>query len=348
MTTLAQALQDLLDKQASKSNTHTILFGLQSGDRRIDFRGSAGTTANVSFFTASITKMFTAALVLQLKDSGLLNLDATVQSILPHYDLSDLHTVKTTAYGPQLTVRQLLHQTSGLADYYEGDLARALKRGEDQAYDLQDVLDMTKVLPPQAAPDSGKSWYSDTNYQLLGAIIEAVTAQPYRAVLQAQIAAPLGLKQTGVFDATELQAMAPLALYHKEKALHLPLALSSMDPDGGIVSTLDDMLVFLRAYFANDLYSAQNNGAVRQFNPLFFPLQYGFGLMRFKLPRWMNLFRETPELIGHSGSSGSFAFYAPRQDLYLVGTFNQIDAPRRPFGFMMQALNLVEKYSTTP
>ncbi|NLF77911.1 MAG: serine hydrolase, partial [Chloroflexi bacterium] len=69
---------------------------------------------------------------------------------------------------------------------------------------------------------------------------------------------------------------------------------------------------------------------------LFFPLQYGYGLMRFKLPRWMTLLRRTPELIGHSGASASFAFYTPREKLYIVGTFNQLDKPSRPFNFMLK------------
>lgn len=50
------------------------------------------------------------------------------------------------------------------------------------------------------------------------------------------------------------------------------------------------------------------------------------------------LFRETPELIGHSGSSGSFAFYAPREQLYQAGTFNQLGKPARPFNGMLRVV----------
>ena len=79
-----------------------------------------------------------------------------------------------------------------------------------------------------------------------------------------------------------------------------------------------------------------------RWNPLFFPLQYGTGLMRFKLPRAMTLFRATPELIGHSGSSGSFAFYAPQDQVYIAGTFNQFDKPSRPFNFMLKVAAAVK------
>ncbi|NJK82132.1 MAG: beta-lactamase family protein [Chloroflexaceae bacterium] len=92
---------------------------------------------------------------------------------------------------------------------------------------------------------------------------------------------------------------------------------------------------FLRAYFDGELFDPANFARMLAWNALFFPMQYGYGLMRFKLPRWMTLFRETPELIGHSGSTGSFAFYAPREQLYLAGTFNQFDKPARPFNLLL-------------
>lgn len=344
MTALCEDLQGLMNAEADKPNTHSLLLGVQSGDNQIDFRGSTGARANAPFYIASVTKMFTATLILQLKDQGLIDLDTTAKSILIQYDLSDLHNVKGRAYGPQLTIRHLLHQSSGLADYYEGDAAIALKQGKDRAYNLSDVLRMTKALPPQALPDSGKSYYSDTNFQLLGAIIETVTGRPYCEVVQTQICAPLGMKQTSVQALNELDQPAPLTLYNQSRPLRLPLALSSMGPDGGIVSTLDDMLFFLKAYMGNVLFDPENETDVRQFQKLVFPLQYGFGLMRFKLPRWMNLFRETPEFIGHAGSSGSFAFFAPKEDIYLTGTYNQVDAPKRPFTLMMRVISTLKRH----
>jgi CubicO group peptidase (beta-lactamase class C family) len=283
--------------------------------------------------------MFTAALVMQLADEGRINLDQIVQSILTDLDLSGLHVVKEVDHGPVLTIRHLLHQTSGLADYYESDLAADLKRGRDRSYSLNDVLRMTKALPPQAAPENGRSHYSDTNYQLLGAVIEQVIGQTYDQVLQNRICEPLGLTQTGVLKGNDIG----LPVYHKDKRLNVPLILTSMTSDGGIISTMDELLSFLRSFMESHLFKPENASQMRQWNRLFFPLQYGYGLMRIKLPRWMTLFRATPELIGHSGASGTFAFYAPEPDIYLIGSFNQTDAPRRPIGFMLRVLGLVAR-----
>lgn len=338
--TLSQSLQTLIEGEATKTNTHGIILRVCSGDGRIDFKGSAGAaTPDTRFPIASITKMFTAALIMQLADEGALNLDQTVQTILTDVDLSGLHVVKGVDYGPLVTVRQLLHQTSGLADYYEGNLSADLKAGTDRRYGLGDVLQMTKALPPQAVPNSGRSHYSDTNYQLLGTIIESLTGQTYDRALQSCICDPLGLQDTGVLQGADVG----LPIYHGRRQIHVPETLTSMSADGGIISTLDEMLVFLQAFMRGQLFDPKNTAQMRQWNRLFFPLRYGYGLMRIKLPRWMTLFRTTPELIGHSGASGSFAFHAPDQDIYLIGTFNQTDAPKRPIGFMLRVLNLIEK-----
>ena len=338
---LDQHLQALIEKECSKAHTHALILRVQSGDGRVDFKGSAGdATLDTRFPIASIAKMFTAALVMQLVEDGRIELDQIVQSILTDVGLSDLHVVKGVDYGASLTIRHLLHQTSGLADYYENDLASDLKAGRDRSYGLEDVLQMTRALPPQAAPESGRSYYSDTNFQLLGAVIERVTGQSFDEALQTRVCAPLGLTQTAVLTGTDVG----LPVYHKDQLLNIPQILTSMGPDGGIISTLDEMMIFLRAFMQNQLFQPQTAAQMRQWNKLFFPMHYGYGLMRIKLPLWMTLLRATPELIGHSGASGSFDYYAPEPDIYVIGTFNQTDAPRRPIDFMFKVLSLVAKH----
>lgn len=338
---LSQNLQALINAEAGKPHTHGVILRVVSGDGQVDFKGSGGDAGpDTRFPIASITKMYTAALVMQLVDEGHLTLDQTVQSLLPGVNLTGLHVVHGVDHGLTLTVRQLLHQTSGLADYYESDLAQDLKQGKDRSYDLSDVLRMTKALPPPAAPESGMSYYSDTNYQLLGALIEAVSGLTYDQALQDRICKPLGLMQTGVLKGTDIG----MPLYHKDRRLDVPLILTSMTSDGSIISTLEELLVFLRAFMDGRLFKPENAVQMRHWNRLFFPLQYGYGLMRIKLPLWMTLFRATPELIGHSGASGCFAYYAPDRDTYILGSFNQTDAPQRPIGFMLKALATVAKH----
>lgn len=339
MSRINQRLQRLIDKEARRAHTHAVLLGVQSADGRVCFEGAAGDAApDRPYFIASVTKMYTAAVLMGLADAGTLDLDAPISSYLPDDLLAGIHVHKGTDHSRRLTVAQLIHQTSGLPDYFAGALAEDFRQNRDRAYSVADALTIARRKPPAAAPDSGRSHYADTNYQLLGAIIEAVTGRPLANVFQARIFGRLGLADTYLYDCRQPRPVEPLPLYHKDTRLSLPLALSSERGAGGIVSTLADSLRFLRAYVAGELFDSGRFARMRDWNALFVPMQYGYGLMRFKLPGWMTLFRETPELIGHSGSTGSFAFYAPREQLYLAGAFNQFDRPARPFKVLLRVV----------
>ncbi len=74
---------------------------------------------------------------------------------------------------------------------------------------------------------------------------------------------------------------------------------------------------------------------------IFFPFQYGLGLMRLKLPRILSPFSATPELIGHSGASSAFLFQSDVGQLYIGGTLNQLDNRRRPVSLMLKAVKMV-------
>ena len=339
-------LQRLVEAEQARGTVHGLVLRVQSGDGRLDFSGTAGAAdAGIRFPIASISKMFTAALIVQLCDEGALALDQTVQSAVPGIDLTGLHVMKGTDHGPHLTIRQLLFQTSGLADYYEGGVSRDLTRSKDYAYTLSDVLAWAKARPPHAAPDSGKAHYSDTNFQLLGAVVEAVTGMSYGEAVQTRICAPLGLTRTALFEAARDGDGRTLPIWHRDPRLDIPGILSSMGPDGGIVSDAEDLMTFLRAFTEGRLFDPETTRALHRWRKMQFPLQYGGGLMRFRLPGWMTLWRPSPELIGHSGASGSFAYHAPDPDIFLVGTFNQTDAPKRPFSFMLRVLKAIETHA---
>ena len=86
--TLSQKIQSLIDAESAKPNTHGLILRVASGDGRVDFGGSAGSADPQSRFPlASISTMFTAALIMQLADEGRIKLDQSVQSILTDVDL---------------------------------------------------------------------------------------------------------------------------------------------------------------------------------------------------------------------------------------------------------------------
>ena len=118
--------------------------------------------------------------------------------------------------------------------------------------------------------------------------------------------------------------------------------MRSFRSDGGMVSTADEQNQFLRALFSGKIFQENKTLAwMQQWNKIFFPLEYGYGLMRYKLPRIFSPFSPVPEFIGHSGASGSFAFYCNDGDFYLSGTVNQLEAKSLSFRLMPKIANIL-------
>lgn len=354
---IEERLQQLVDRQVGSKQIHSIVVGVQSADGRIDAVAAAGhthadsavpMTSDTSYYLASITKMYTATVVMKLAGSGEIDLDTPISEYLAADLTGGIHVIDGTDRSSQITVSQLLAQTSGLPDYFDGkskggvSLADDLKQGRDRSLSIDDIVAIVRGLSPECAPGAGgKAFYSDTNYALLGAIIETITGAPIAHSFQEMIFTPLELTNTYDFGSGPEQER-PADLYMKDRVIDIPLAMSSFAPDGGLVSTVAESLRFLRAFFGGELLTAdQLKLMTSHWNRLFFPLRYGYGLMRFEVPRWMSPFKAPPELVGHSGSTGSFAFHNPKRDLHIAGTLNQMDKPNRPFRLMTQVIGLV-------
>jgi len=301
-------------------------------------------TPYTPYFIASVTKMYTAAIIMRLHEGKRLDLEAPVADYLPDSLLDGIHVYKGTDYSHQLKVYQLVNQTSGMADY-EVDKPRGGKSvldeliaGHDRYIDTAEALRLTRSLTPRFAPGTpGRAYYSNLNYRLLGEIIERITQKSMAANFAEQICAPLGLQRTYLYDwTTPRPADSPATLFLKNAPVNVPKYLSSNVSDGGLVSTASECMIFLRAFFEGQLFDKALLARMMTWNKLFFPLRYGYGLMNFQLPRYFWI-TPLPEFIGHSGSTGSFAFACPSRSLYLTGTLNVI-TPARPFFFM---LNLV-------
>lgn len=332
----------LIEAEFSKPNSNSILLSVRSGDGRVRFEGTAGEGAtNSPYFVASISKMFTATVIMQLVDEGRLDLNDSIDVYLSHLPLDGIHVFKGTDYSHQLKVYQLLHQTSGLADYFAKGLDEDFKKNRDRYYSVEDVVELIRRQSPFAAPDSGKSYYSDTNYQLLGALIEVIAEKPLADVFAQRVFAPLDMADTYLFDHTSPRSTEPLPFFCENTQLSLPLALTSERGTGGCVSTMEDSHRFLRGYFEGKLFGKAHFERMTKWNRMFFPMHYGYGLWRFQLPRWLTLFQKMPEFIGHAGVNGAMAFYNTDKDLYITGTLNQIDDPSRQFKLMPKVVDAV-------
>ncbi|MFH8751781.1 serine hydrolase domain-containing protein [Streptomyces rimosus] len=167
--------------------------------------GVEATTDSV-FQLGSIAKMYTATLVMQLADSGALDLDAPVVSVLPEFATADPEATRT------ITTRQLLSHTSGLTC----DFIQETGRGDDC---LARYVEAAREVPLDGPP--GTFSYSSVGYNWLGRLVEVLTGQVWDQALKDRIIAPLGLRHT--------MTLPEEALSHRAAMGHL--GESGKDPD---------------------------------------------------------------------------------------------------------------------
>jgi CubicO group peptidase (beta-lactamase class C family) len=310
-------------------------------------------------FIASITKMYTGAATMILGEQKLLSLDDPISKFLPASMLEGLHSYKGLDYSDQLRIYHLISQTSGLPDYFEErpkggkSIFDLIVATGDMEWDVEEVVRIVKSglsakFPPEPKGQEGssnKAYYSDTNYQMLGAIIESVTQKPLHEVFSELIIKPLELSSTylhGHGDPKATPENPPANIYYKTKPLFLDKAMTSFGPDGGMVSNVEDSLKFLRHFMEGKLFSHPSTlQRMKRWRRIFSPFQYGLGLMRFKLPRILSPFSATPELIGHSGSTSSFLFHSDIDQLYIGGTLNQIENQGRPIRLILKIIKMI-------
>lgn len=275
-------------------------------------------------FIASSTKLFTNAVVFQLIDQGRVRFDTPVVEIVGGETLAGL--VADDSLG-QVTVEHLMRHTSGIADYFSDPVPHGTSLFDelitrDQSWTFDDVISRTRLMAP-LGPPGAVAHYSDTNYQLLGRIIEIVSGQAYDQAVQVAVCAPLGLTSTVVMTSPDEAEGVSVMKYGKDD-LVINEAMASTTADGGIISTTAESLAVLKAYYDGSLFTREYaDPGNQEWRAIFRPLRYGLGQMKFHLPAAMTGFRRVNPLYGHSGASGHVMFWDPAGATYLVATVNQ-------------------------
>ena len=358
---LNSKLQNILDKQIKSKKVFNAVLAVQSAGKAVDWAGAVGYSNHSDkfkmqpdspYFIASITKMYTAAVIMHLYEKNLLDLEDNISKYLTSSLIKAIHIFKGVDYVGQLKIVHLLSQSSGLPDYFldkqrgnKNILDKITKYG-DYEWDIEEAMRIVREeLNPKFEPGrKKKAYYSDTNYQLLGAIIESVTGKPLQDAYDEIIFTPLGLRDTYLFNLDlKKKRLQPAQIFYGERVMDMPKAMASFRSDGGIVSNARENIIFLKAFLNGSLFSQSYLQEMQQWRKIFSPLEYGYGLMRFNLPRIFSPFKAFPKLIGHSGTSASFLFYCPQEDLYLSGTLNQIKQQSKPFRVMLNAVNSVDE-----
>ncbi|MFT3674844.1 MAG: serine hydrolase domain-containing protein [Chitinophagaceae bacterium] len=207
------------------------------------------------FRVGSITKMFTAALIMQLQEQGALSLDSRISQLLPALD------GRIPAAG-QITVRMLLNHSSGITDPKNDDTQYLADIKADPMAIGQLSIDqkLSRYVfdrPLHFAPGSAAR-YSNTGYWLLGKIAEQLSGKSMQQLLQEKIFIPLGMQHSYY----EKRANDSLAQGYHELEGHLlnvtvyDQADGDADPSSGIISTAADLVRFAKGFFGARLFSA--------------------------------------------------------------------------------------------
>lgn len=243
---------------------------LSQGYGRADQGRHEANTPATRFRIGSLSKQFTAVLVLQLVEQGKLRLDGAVADYLPDYPL---------AAGRQLTLHQLLSHTAGLPDYTRLPAFAELAR---QPRTPAQLVASFASLPLEFAPGT-RFAYSNSGYVLLGAILEQVAGQPYSQLLHERIARPLRLTATA-YDPV-LPTGPGQATGYGSGADSLTAAFA-LDPTlayaaGGITSTAPDLYRWSQALDGDKLLSAASRRLL--FTPVRDHYAYGWGAATYAL-----------------------------------------------------------------
>ena len=356
-------LEDLLRKLTHRKPIAQAVVAVESGDRAFRWIGTQGETnsgdrvvEDTPFFIASIDKLYNATIAMMLSETATLDVDEPISAYLSPSITRGLHRYRGSDFSEKITVRHLLTHTSGLADWLEdypkrgSSLFEGIVLEGDRALSIEDltahVRDKLKPhFPPQdLSGRRPKARYSDTNFMLVIAIIEAVKGQPLHKVHERMLYEPLGLQHTYFPGLSRPMAPAsdPMVLRARGEPLHIPLLIKSVR---GIYSTAADMITFLRALMRGEVFHAPEtlSNMLSSWHRFGFPLdraalrspgwpiEYGTGVMRFRLPRLFTPAAPTPSVVGHTGSTGCWLFFCPELDVLLAGSVDEATAGAVPF-----------------
>ncbi len=252
----------------------------------IDFESAAGVadvitgealTTNHVVYAASLGKTFTAAVALQLCDEGRLGLEAPITTWLPS------EVTRRIPSSGKITLRHLLSHTAGLIDYMNDDKAWRLDfvRDPSRQWTHSDVVPYLYDKPLLFEPGSNYH-YSNSNYILVGVIIEQVIGQPLHTLIRKRILSPLGLQHT--FNGQETARSEERAHgYIKRRGRiidmypwysHYGLA------DSGIHSTPGELALFIKSLFSSEeILSETMRTEMTNVSALGHPpSQYGMGI----------------------------------------------------------------------
>jgi CubicO group peptidase (beta-lactamase class C family) len=206
-------------------------------------------TATTKFRIASLTKQFTAVLILRLQEQGKLSIDDRICSYLEFC---------APQWAP-ITIRQLLSHSSGIPDYtdfLDFDARQATPTTREE------LIARFRSEPLISTPGSVYN-YSNSGYILLGQILEYITGMPYADIIKNELCIPLGLNDTD-YDHSKAGTDPTLSFGFYAKGVPAdPIDASTLDAAGGLYSTIDDLYRWDRALHGGQVLKPETLALMR-------------------------------------------------------------------------------------
>ncbi|WP_051287084.1 serine hydrolase domain-containing protein [Paenibacillus taiwanensis] len=261
--------------------------------------------SNYNFRIGSVTKTFTATVLLQLVDEKKLSLEDTVEKWLPG-------VVKGNGYdGDKITIRNLLQMTSGIANYTTKEFITEFEKTPFRSYTADELIKAGLSIKPSFAPgELGKWEYSNTNTVLVGEIIRKVTGETYAQQVKKRIFDPLALKDTyslgnaSYIPGTHARGYSiPMNSKDNQLVDFTEINPSSGNAAGDMISTGKDLNTFYSALLGGKLLKPETlqqmlNGVETRIG------LYGLGMIGFKLPNGQTFWGHGGDIHGSSSYAG--------------------------------------------
>jgi CubicO group peptidase (beta-lactamase class C family) len=242
----------------------------------------------------SITKQFTAMLIMQLVAEGKLDLQATISKYLPDY---------SKVNGEKITIHQLLNHTSGTPNYTS--FPNFFKELSRNPYTPTEMVRMYADSILDFTPGERFS-YSNSGYITLGAIIEKVTGKTYEEVLQEKIFTPLKMNNSGYdHHNTILKKRAAGYEMKGSKPENAPyIDMSTPYAAGSMYSTVEDLFIWDQALYTEKLLPKKYRDMMYEKYVPAFGQYYGYGWSVGYFP--VGNTKDSTEIIGHGGGINGF------------------------------------------
>ncbi len=307
-------------------------YGLQHASAAGVARAGEAMSVDTAFFSASVGKLFVAAAVMSLKKQGLVDLDAPFSRYVDFDGVRGLPVVGGDRALAEVTVRQLLTHRSGLPDYFSDPSADGAPRLFDvlvtepnRVYTRADLFDYARAHYEAVGAPGEVFHYADTNYDLLGMVLEGALGEAsYTTVVRAQVITPLALTHTWYHDveATPVvdgRAVSVADLYVNGVNVTGFASLSADQAGGGLVTTVADLQRFVRGLVAGSPVAFSDFGNDFTVDAMHSGIDVGLALWRIRPGGVFFALGSMPNLIGHSGATGVWAYYASDIDAVFVG-----------------------------